>query len=248
MRILAASFLVLGFVLSSCATIEQSVKTGVQTTRIFNAAPYSHLRYLPKNYSANSNTDFPVLIFLHGSGERGTDIEVVKKHGPPKLINEGRDLPFITISPQLEEGASWNSARLEATLLEATKGLKIDKSRIYLTGLSLGGFGTWSWAQARPNLFAAIAPIAGFSQTDKACTIKDLPIWAFHGAKDDAVPLAGSADIVKAIEVCGGKPKFTIYPEEGHWSWVPAYNNPELYTWMLSQKNPNGASEFAKLK
>lgn len=236
----------------SCAAIADgklpTVQIGPRFNSDLNGAPYRFLRTFPKDYDVGTTTTYPVLIFLHGSGEAGLDIEVIKKHGPPKLIAEGQDLPFITISPQLETHSAWNEARLEATLVNAVDGLNIDKSRIYLTGLSLGGHGTWAWAAKRPNLFAAIAPIAGSGRTNTGCELKNMPVWAFHGAKDDAVPVRGSTRMARAIRACGGNPRLTIYPEEGHWSWVPAYNSQELYSWLLAQSNPNGAAEFDKLK
>lgn len=209
---------------------------------------YQYLRYLPKDYSSQSAQKYPVLIFLHGSGERGADISKVAIHGPPRLANEGKDFPFIIISPQLPEGALWESAKLEATLVNALSGLNVDKSRIYLTGLSLGGMGTFSWAAARPKLFAAIAPVCGMANPTDANILKAMPIWAFHGAKDDVVPYQGSAFIIESIKELGGaKAKITIYPEANHDSWTLTYNSPELYSWLLSHSNPNGAAEFAKL-
>lgn len=230
-----------GLLVTSCATANDTpmpVATG----------PYQYLRYLPKDYQINGNNQFPVLIFLHGSGEIGNDIEVVKKHGPPMLIAQGQDFPFIVISPQLDAQGGWNISRLDQTLFTATNGLRIDTSRIYLTGLSLGGYGTWEWAAAHPKLFAALAPVAGRGRVSTACAIKHIPIWAFHGARDDAVPVRGSRAMIRALRACGGRPKFTLYPNEGHWSWVPAYNDPALYEWLLAQSNADGSAEFEKLK
>lgn len=221
--------------------------TSGPSSKVANQA-YNYLQYLPKDYEADSAKNYPVLIFLHGSGEIGTDLEVVKKHGPPMLIAQGRDFPFIVISPQLDIGRRWDSSRLDRTLLAATQGLRIDPTRIYLTGLSLGGHGTWSWAKNRPKLFAALAPIAGAGRASTACKLKNIPIWAFHGANDDAVPVRGTRNMIRALEACGGHPRFTLYPNEGHWSWVPAYNDPALYEWFLAQSNAEGSAEFEKLK
>ena len=116
--------------------------------------------------------------------------------------------------------------------------VSMDEDRIYLTGLSMGGFGTWDWAAAEPRRFAALVPICGFGDPRFAGRLKNVPVWVFHGAKDTAVPLAGSEEIVKALEKMGAKPKFTVYPEAGHDSWTETYNNPELYKWLLEQKRP----------
>lgn len=241
MRILTLFAAALSVFSASCAaTSEPSRETANE--------PYRFLQYVPKNHATDSTQHFPVLIFLHGSGEIGTELEVVKNHGPPMLIAQGHDFPFIVISPQLDERGGWRISRLERTLLAATNSLRIDPSRIYLTGLSLGGYGTWSWAAARPKLFAAIAPVAGSGSVATACAIKHIPIWAFHGARDDVVSARGSSDMIGALERCGGHPRFTLYPNEGHWSWVPAYNDAALYDWFLAQSNAEGFAEFEKLR
>jgi predicted peptidase len=109
----------------------------------------------------------------------------------------------------------------------------VDPDRIYLTGLSMGGFGTWAWAIAEPHRFAAIAPICGGGAPAAVCALRHLPVWAFHGARDTVVPLHRSEDMVRALEACGGNVRFTIYPEAKHDSWTPAYADPELYQWFL---------------
>lgn len=223
--------------------IAQNVKpvAGVQVAADATANNgYKYLIYLPKDYDAKQSKKWPVLIFLHGSGERGEDLNKLKVHGPPRLINEGRDMPFITISMLCPENKLYENPRLEATLKNATRGLKIDKSRLYLTGLSMGGMATWSWAIEKPHYFAAIAPIAGMANPQDAPKILDLPIWAFHGAKDDVVALQGDQDIVGSIHEIGGtKAKITIYPEANHDSWTQTYANPEFYDWLLSNVNPH---------
>jgi predicted peptidase len=113
---------------------------------------------------------------------------------------------------------------------------RIDKDRVYLTGLSMGGYGTWALAAAHPEKFAAIAPICGGGNPAEAAKLARLPIWVFHGAKDPTVPIERSKEMVEAIKAAGGDAKFTIYPEAGHDSWTETYNNPELYQWLLAQK------------
>ncbi len=194
---------------------------------------YRYWLYLPKGYE-KSDKAWPLLIFLHGAGETGTDLKRVKKHGPPKLADK-KNFPFVIISPQTPR-RGWNAAHLDALLDDALKQYKVDVSRVYLTGLSMGGFGTWSWAAKSPERFAAIVPICGGGRPDTAKKIKDLPTWVFHGGKDRVVPARYSENMVKALKKVGGNPKITIYPNAGHDSWTETYSNPELYKWLLKQK------------
>jgi len=198
----------------------------------------NYLLYLPKEYD-QSNDEFPLVLFLHGAGERGTDIEKVKVHGLPRLINERKDFPFIVVSPQCPDNMFWNTDLLAALLDEIEANYKVDKNRMYVTGLSMGGHGTWSLAIAQPNRFAAIAPICGWSNPTMACTIKNIPNWVFHGAKDMVVPLSASEQMVEKLKSCNADVKFTIYPEANHDSWTETYNNDELYNWFLQHKLNN---------
>jgi predicted peptidase len=195
-----------------------------------------YLLYLPKDYDAKD--EWPLLVFLHGAGERGDDLELVKKHGPPKLIENGKDLPFIVVSPQCPSGQWWTSKPLELTALidEIVATRKVDESRIYLTGLSMGGFGTWMLAAYTPQRFAAVVPICGGGEVLATQALGHMPTWVFHGAKDPVVPLKRSQDMVDALERVNKQVKFTVYPDALHDSWTETYNNPELYTWLLEQQ------------
>lgn len=192
----------------------------------------NYLLYLPKDY-AESEVDFPLVLFLHGAGERGNDLEKVKVHGLPRLVKEGNEFPFIVVSPQCPDNIFWNVDVLIALLDEIEENYHIDKNRIYVTGLSLGGHGTWSLALAQPKRFAAIAPVCGWSVPSVACSLKDIPIWVFHGAKDIVVPINSSEVMVERLKSCGSNVKFTVYPEANHDSWTETYNNEELYKWFL---------------
>jgi predicted peptidase len=197
-------------------------------------AKLNYLLFLPEQYGKDDK-QWPLIMFLHGSGESGDDLSLVKKHGPPKLVETKRDFPFIVVSPQsLRRG--WNADVLAALLDEIIVNYQVDRDRVYLTGLSMGGYGTWSLAAAYPEKFAAIVPICGGGSPEDAPRLKDLPIWVFHGAKDEAVPIERSKEMVEAIEAGGGKVKFTIYPEAEHDSWTATYDNPDLYAWLLGQK------------
>lgn len=194
------------------------------------------LLYLPKGYDQQDARKWPLIVFLHGSGERGDDIEKVKVHGPPKLVAAGQDFPFIIVSPQAPRNTIWNSETLNILLDELIARLPVDVERIYLTGLSLGGHATWSIAAARPERFAAIAPVCGAGDVQTACRLKNLPIWAFHGKKDSVVSLKDDQDMVDAVKACGGDVKFTVYPGVGHDSWTETYANPALYQWFLQHQ------------
>ena len=224
--------------LFGCSTTKQIVG-GKQTEQILQkeitqTVQVDYLLYLPKDY--NSSKKFPLLLFLHGSGERGKDLEKVKVHGPPKLIASGKDFPFIVVSPQCPENQWWSIADLDVLLNEIVENYNVDPHRIYVTGLSMGGFGTWELAIKYPDRFAAIAPICGGGNSHLVSVLKDLPVWVFHGAKDNVVPLSSAQEMVDVLEKAGGNVKFTIYPEAGHDSWTETYNNPELYEWFIKQK------------
>lgn len=216
---------------------------GVQTARPAPAGGgYPYQLFVPRGYDADTTRRWPLVIFLHGSGERGSDLEIVKKNGPPRIVAQHPGSPFILVSPQLEqvEGNRWDVAKLDALLADLRRRYRIDASRIYLTGLSLGGYGAWAWALRRPDLFAALVPVAARSEDASAnpCLLKDMPIWAFHGDQDDVVdPQAGFA-IVKAIDACKGtvRPRMTIYPQMTHGSWEPAYDDPAMWRWLLEQR------------
>jgi predicted peptidase len=203
-----------------------------------------YLLYLPEGYDAKSNKKWPLILFLHGSGERGDDLKVVENNGPPMLIaRKKKKFPFIVVCPQCPNDSRWSGLQLEllnALLDEVASGYRIDEQRIYLTGLSMGGFGTWRLAMAYPDRFAAIAPVCGGGDPDQAPEVAHLPTWVFHGAKDDVVSIENSKRMVDALKKAGGNVKFTIYPDGGHDSWTETYNNPELYDWFLNHSIMKG--------
>jgi predicted peptidase len=203
-----------------------------------------YLLYLPKDYAQKDS--WPVLLFLHGAGERGSNLDRVKLHGPPKLIAAGKEFPFIVVSPQCPSDHWWKPEELSVLLDEIVEKYKVDKDRIYVTGLSMGGFGTWALAASTPQRFAALVPICGGGDPNTVRRFARIPIWAFHGAKDPVVPLSASEKMVDAVKQAGGNVKFTVYPEAGHDSWTEAYNDPELFKWLLEPKRMPGKSESKK--
>jgi predicted peptidase len=194
-----------------------------------------YLLYLPEAYHSGNDL-WPLMLFLHGAGERGDNLEQLKSHGPPKLVAQGQRFPVILVSPQCPRGQYWSSVVLGAMLDEVTNVHRVDLDRVYLTGISMGGFGAWELGGLEPERFAAVAPICGGGDPELACRLKEVPVWAFHGAEDDIVPLEASEMMVDALRECGGNVRFTVYPGVGHDSWTPTYNNPELYDWLLAQQ------------
>lgn len=197
---------------------------------------FEYLLHLPKGY-AIENKAWPLVLFLHGAGESGSELEKVKVHGPPKHVAAGEDYPFVLVSPQAPSTRrGWEPASLNALIDDVIAKHKIDQKRIYVTGLSMGGYGTWALAQAYPGKFAAIMPICGGGDPTKVESLKELPIWIFHGGKDTAVPVKKSEEMVAALEAIGSSQlKFTLYPEAGHDSWTETYSNPEVWKWLLEQ-------------
>jgi predicted esterase len=205
--------------------------------KIGDAYLYPHLVQTPKGYDADPNKKWPLLLFLHGAGERGDDLKLAATHGPLKYLREGHDLPFVIVTPQCASGDWWLPARVGALLEVIQNRYRIDPDRVYLTGLSMGGFGTWSTALEYPDRFAAIAPICGGGDPLDAARIVNIPVWDFHGAKDTTVPIRLSEEMVAALKKAGAKEvEFTVYPDAGHDAWTETYDNPKLYEWLLSHK------------
>jgi predicted esterase len=195
-----------------------------------------YLLYLPDGYVNDTTQKWPLLIFLHGSGESGTDLAKIKVHGPPKLIEQGKKYPFIIVSPQAPPQTGWQTEVLKGMLDDLKKKYRVDNDRVYLTGLSMGGFGTWNFSVKYPGELAAIAPICGGGDADKVWQLRHTPVWCFHGAKDDVVPPSASQRMVDSLSRYNSNVRFTLYPDANHNSWDVTYNNDSLYTWLLAQK------------
>ena len=228
------------FVLSAPAAADEKAEAGRQTSKRFEKevtvkVALEYLLYLPKDYDKGEQK-WPLLLFLHGAGETGTDIERVKIHGPPKLIAAGKEFPFIVVSPQASR-RGWDPTALNALLDEVIANYHVDKDRVYVTGLSMGGAGTWALAASRPDRFAAIVPICGGGNPGDAKKLKDLPIRIYQGGKDPVVRPQTAEAMLKALKDAGAKDvKLTVYPEAGHDSWTETYNNSKLYQWLLQQR------------
>lgn len=216
-------------------------KTGFVTKTFKNAdgtaSPY--VVFVPHDYDGKK--ECPVILFLHGSGEtKGGSKQPVDVGIGPAIKEQEKTFPFIVVIPQSEKrtwrAESDDAKRALAMLDETLKAYKTDSKRVYLTGLSMGGYGTWSLAAAHPDRWAAIAPVCGGGNPKDAEKIKGIPCWCFHGDKDNAVPVKRSQEMVEAIKKAGGSPKYTEYPGVGHNSWDMAYAEKGLFPWLLEQK------------
>ncbi|HEX5102964.1 MAG TPA: PHB depolymerase family esterase [Pirellulaceae bacterium] len=198
-----------------------------------------YLLYLPANYSADEKAAFPLLLFLHGSGERGEDLQLVKKHGPPKLVDQEahqKTWPFITVSPQCPKETRWNPAELAKLVEHVANTHRIDRRRIYVTGLSMGGSGTWSLLAERPGLFAAAMPICGRGDPAAAEKIAKTPVWIFVGRKDKQELVENCGELDQALRAAGGDSKVTYYDDLPHDCWTVTYDNPAVWQWLLAHQ------------
>jgi len=190
--------------------------------------------FLPATYSEKEPV--PLMLFLHGAGERGDNLDLVKKWGPPKLVEKDNRFPFLVVSPQCPQGKRWDVEQMVALVKHVAEIYRVDQSRMYCSGLSMGGHGTWAIVAKYPKLFAAAVPICGGGDPKKAKALATVPIWAFHGDKDKAVPLKRSEEMVAAIKEAGGDARLTVYPDVGHNSWSATYANKKVYQWLLSKQ------------
>ena len=209
--------------------------TAVSTSDEAGEMPWRYLLYIPE-LAEVPESGLPLLIFLHGRSLRGNDLKKLDRYGPPSFLRKRTDFPFITICPQLPDG-SWPSAGLNRFLDELLERYPVDKTRVCLAGVSLGAAGAWEFAGSRPERFAALVTVCAHGPLSLAPKLTQLPIRAFHGAKDDIVPLASHQALVEAINKAVGNALLKIYPEGDHGNIiVPVFSNEELYQWMLAQR------------
>ncbi|MDP1879374.1 MAG: hypothetical protein Q8K60_00375 [Parachlamydiaceae bacterium] len=209
---------------------------------IYDTSTLNYLLFMPRVSTAVINGKYPVIIFLHGIGERGNDLWKVKNEGLPKILDGKNDFPFIVISPQCPSTTEWYynggmQPKLDKLIDSILVRYPADTNRIYLTGLSMGGIGTLDFAIRYPKRFAAILPIA-FRIEDgwDLCKIKDIPFWGFHGEKDNVIPVNKAQTVVNILTVCGANPTFTLYSDLYHDAWTRTYTNQAVYDWLLTKK------------
>ncbi len=197
---------------------------------------YRYLTYLPDNYKTTS-AKFPLIIFLHGAPQRGSDIEIVKKEALPKELEDGLKIPFVVVAPHCPAGKSWETQKLYDLFNVVVRQYRIDKNKVYITGFSMGGFGLLKFVRDYPFLFAAAAPVCSGGSRYFAEMLVSVPMWFFHGDKDDIVEINNSQELVDELKKNDAEVKFTVYPDLGHRIWNMTYKNLELYEWFLGYSN-----------
>jgi predicted peptidase len=210
-----------------------------KTMQMPDGSSRKYVVFVPSSYDPGKQ--WPAILFLHGAGERGDDNQAQVQVGIGKAIRQRQaSFGFITIMPQCAKEKWWTYPEEKAyamgTLARTRQEYNVDAGRIYLTGLSMGGQGTWALASDHPELWAAIVPICGPTWGANAAKIVRLPCWCFHGSNDDRVPVKMSREMIRELERLEGTPRYTEYSGVAHNSWDAAYGTDELYTWMLSQK------------
>lgn len=239
MRAATLLLLALAALLSGCVSIPRVLYDTPQTEPKSATLPDgSIMRYMQYTPKTPAHGKMPLIVLLHGSGEAGGDTYAVLANGPWHYAADHPDFPFIILAPQMDKDGEWAPDRLDAWLKVAERDLPVDRRRVYLTGLSRGGQGTWDFAMRYPRLFAAIAPVAAYSDINEPCRLKGVPVWVFHGADDHTVPLAGDEALVEAARRCGVDVRLTVYPDTGHDAWTRTYADPALYAWFLSHRRP----------
>ncbi|NNF18770.1 MAG: prolyl oligopeptidase family serine peptidase [Flavobacteriaceae bacterium] len=231
-KILLGIFLM---IFTSCSAQKQLIE-GEEETLIRENLQY--YLYFPETYEKNERELFPLLLFLHGGGESGDSLAVLKKNGPPKMLAEGKQFPFMVLAPQNPHKKQWWNVRAVMKLLDTVMTqYRVDPKRIYLSGLSRGGSAAWEMAVQYPDRFAALAVVCGMAPVPYASWInRDLPIWVFHGTEDRSIPFSESEAMVAALKQMGYDVTFTVYEGVGHDSWIQAYQTEALYDWMMKQK------------
>ncbi len=179
---------------------------------------------------------WPLVIFLHGSGERGDDLHQTLIHGWPEMASKGQSFPFILVAPQAPARGHWDVDAIETLRRRVLHSTQANPDKVILTGLSMGGIGSWNYAEAYPHTLAALIPVCGYGDSDGVELITHLPVWAFHGADDKTVLTADDQETIDALKKAGGNVRFTVYPGVGHNSWDKAYSEQELIPWLLAQK------------
>jgi predicted peptidase len=243
-------------VVSSFVTAGETQSEQSFSGTVTKSVTYRYLLSLPAGYDASRDPPWPLLLFLHGSGERGEKLADLTKHGPPKLVRDGARLTeheraagkilaekFIVVSPQCPDDEVWDEDGLLALLDDVMPKLRVDRTRVYLTGISMGGYGAWALFTRAPERFAAVVPICGGGRTieffvsggrKKKAAFRSAGVWAFHGADDPTVPVSESQHMIGACRRAGVKDvELTIYPKVGHDSWTETYARADLYAWLL---------------
>lgn len=229
-------YVAVGWTLAACAAQQISRQEAVRKSETREPpSPFRYLVYLPSSHHGQAvyASRWPVVFVLHGIAQVGSNLKKVANFGPAKQVELGRDFPFVVISPQMANVA-WSVERVVAFIEYCLDRYRIDRQRVYLTGTSLGGRAVWAVAAARPDLFAAIAPVAGWGEEHEAQATATIPAWLFHGAEDLVIPVSGSEEMYELHQAAGGDSELTVFPEHGHTIWDEVYGDASLYEWFLS--------------
>ena len=238
MKSIFTLFVLLSFLCQAQNDTKIAIKPGTQTPhKIETEIQLNYLLYLPEDYDPTKEGGYPTILFLHGAGERGDNLDVLTAWGPPKIASE-KGMPFIVISPQCPKEGWWTSMipHLKSLLDESINTYNIDTSRIYLTGLSMGGYGTFALSQVYPEYFAAVAPVCGGGTPSMVNFKKQPPTWIFHGDQDKVVPIESSRIMADALKASGTEVKFTIYEGDDHFIFEKVYYKSDLFNWFLEHK------------
>lgn len=201
----------------------------------------NYLLYVPPAYSQGAATEWPLILFLHGSEQRGDDPGMLQDLALLAFAEKDKQFPFITIIPQCPSNTHWPPRIVKSVLDSVESMLRVDRRRVYLTGFSMGGYGTWQTAAAYPGVFAAIAPLCGMSDLPDIPRLKAIPIWAFHGAQDINVPVSESRKMIAALRNAGVDARLTVYPDLAHDCWTMTYRDSRLYLWFLDHSRSDGS-------
>ncbi len=219
----------------ACSAQSELIADEVQT---ITKQKLRYYLYYPGEYEQDPESEFGLLLFLHGGGESGEALEEIKKNGPPRLLVSGKQFPFLVLAPQNPYAKRWWNTDAVIQLLDSiTETNRVDKNRIYLSGLSRGGSAAWELATQYPNKFAALAVVCGMAPVPYAHWIdKEMPIWVFHGDKDPVINVSESDRMVEKLQEMGYDVRYSRYENVGHNAWGRAYTTDSLYTWMAEQQ------------
>jgi predicted peptidase len=236
-----AAGVVLGLLAGVRCASDNPAPAGPSQEAVYGRGPLNYLLFVPASSAARKHGRYPLILSLHGIGERGSDLQLLKRDGLPKILDGNSSFQFMVVSPQCPVSTEWYYDRTDTLVRELLDSLlawyPVDTGRVYITGYSMGGIGAWDMGIRHPRYFAAAAPIAARREGSwDPCSMVGVPVWAFHGDQDDVVPLYRGQDVVNAFRACGGDATFTVYPGVGHDSWSRTYNSTELYSWMLSKR------------
>jgi predicted peptidase len=244
MRCRWSGVLLAAVVAASASAADKGLPEGRSVHRLFlaNAAAdhVNYLLYVPRSYAQDTGSDWPLILFLHGSEQRGDNPALLQDLALLTFAEDSGDFPFVAVIPQCPPNIHWPPRIVKSVLDSVESMLRIDRDRVYLTGFSMGGYGTWQTAAAFPRTFAAIAPICGMSDLPEVPRLTGIPIWAFHGAQDVNVPVAESRKMIDTLRKSGSDARLTVYPDLAHDCWTMTYRDSRLYLWFLDHSLSEG--------